>query len=120
MQKVQMTICPSNNRDADTLYNLIAEHVELTSTIHTDVWRGYNGFMAGGFAAHLTVNHSVNFVDPITQCHSNNIESCWRALRHRLSRGGIRLDSVADHICLYGFLDIFKVPWESHEILRLL
>ena len=92
MQEVQMTICSNNNRDADALYNLIAEHIELTSTIYTDVSRGYNGFMAGGFPAHLTVNHSHNFVDSITQCHSSNIESRWRALCHCFR--GVALDGT--------------------------
>lgn len=96
MNKVRMTICPDNKRDAVTLYQLIIEHVELTSTIHTDCWRGYNGLMGGGggFRAHMTVNHSVHFVDPVTNGHTNNIDSCWRSLRHRLARGGIRRDKV--------------------------
>lgn len=96
--EVRMTICPGNNRDAATLYGLIEQHVELGSTIHTDCWRGYNGLLGGGFAAHLTVNHSVNFVDPVTNVHTNNIESRWRALRHRLSRGGIRRNQIDVHL----------------------
>ena len=66
--EVRMTICPNNRRDGNTLFELITEHVELTSTIHTDAWRGYYGSVA-----HLTVNHSVHFVDPVTNCHMNNI-----------------------------------------------
>ena len=95
--EVRMTICLGNNRDAATLYDLIVEHVQLGSTIHTDYWRGYNG-LGGGFAAHLTVNHPVNFVDPITKAYTNNIESQWRALRHRLSRGGIRRHLINVHL----------------------
>ena len=40
-----MAICPNNRRDAQTLYELISEYVELSSTIH-----GYNGLLAGSFA----------------------------------------------------------------------
>ena len=97
--KVQMTICPNKRRDSNTLYDLIVEHVELTSTIHTDAWRGYYGVLAGGFAVHLSVNHSESFMGPVTNCHTNNIESCWRALSHWLSRGGIRRDDTDVYIC---------------------
>ena len=99
MNEVRMEVCPNNNRDANILYNLISQHVDLASTIHTDSWRGYNGLLAGGFAAHLRVNHSVTFVDPQTNAHTNNIELRWRALRHRLSRGGIRREQIDVHLC---------------------
>ena len=84
-KEVRMAICPNNRRDAQILYDLVSKHLELTSTIHTDAWRGYNGLFAGSFANHLTVNHSLHFVDPITHVHTNNIESHLRSLRHRRS-----------------------------------
>ena len=40
-KEVCMAICPGNQRDANTLYSLISHHMEITSTIHTDCWRGY-------------------------------------------------------------------------------
>ena len=48
--EVHMTICPWNNRDTVKLFDLI-EH-ELVSIIHSDCWRGYKGFLGGGFAVH--------------------------------------------------------------------
>ena len=57
-REVRMAVCPGNRRDATTLYDLVSQHVEPTSTIYTDCWKGYNGLLAGGFSEHLTVNHS--------------------------------------------------------------
>ena len=37
---------------------------------------------------YLTVNHSVNFVDPETGTHTNMIESTWRALKKSLPKHG--------------------------------
>ena len=76
-------------------------HVEITSTIHTDCWRGYNGLMAGGFAAHLTVNHCNHLTDPVAGIHTNTIESQWRLLHKRLTRGGIRKRDMDVHIAEY-------------------
>ena len=39
-KEVHMAIFPNNLQDPQTLYDLISEHVELTSTIHSDAWRG--------------------------------------------------------------------------------
>ena len=95
--EVRMAVCPNNRRDSNTLYQLIAEHVELTSTIQTDAWRGYYGLLADGFAAHLSVNHSENSMDLVT----SNIDSRWRTLRKRLSTAGIRRGDIDVHICEY-------------------
>ena len=79
-REVHMVVFPGNNRDASTSFDLVSQHIEPTSTIHTDCWKGYKGLMAGGFSEHLTVNHSQNFVDQRTGTHTNNIESQWHTL----------------------------------------
>jgi hypothetical protein len=65
-----------------------------------DGWKGYEGLNEIGFQ-HLTVNHSYNYVDPETWANTQTIESSWRPLRKRLSRGGITKDKLASHLCEY-------------------
>lgn len=72
-------------------------HVRDGSTIYTDCWKGYNNLTKEGFE-HMTVNHSLHFVDPDTGVDTNKIESQWRPLRRRLARGGVQKDKLAAHL----------------------
>lgn len=79
-----MVMVPS--RDAATLLPLIQRYVKPGTTIHTDGWAAYNGLPALGYTHH-TVNHSVNFVDPVTGTHTQSIEGSWYAAKRKLKRG---------------------------------
>lgn len=98
--KYRLEICPENKRDENTLLSLIQKHVATGSEIHTDCWKGYTNLEKYGYI-HKTVNHSTNFVDPDSGAYTQTIESSWRSLRARLSRGGIRQDMMIDHMCEY-------------------
>lgn len=100
--QLRLEICPNNSRNAPTLEALILKHVEPGTTIMTDGWAAYWGLERLGYN-HLDVNHSENFVDPTTWATTNKIESQWRSLRRRLSRGGVTAGNLADHLCEYLF-----------------
>jgi hypothetical protein len=42
------------------------------------MWKSYNTIpkLPQGYT-HLTVNHSQNFIDPISGCHTQNVEGMW-------------------------------------------
>ena len=75
------------DRTANTLIAIIKEHVLPGTTIYSDCWKAYSPLNKEGFS-HLTVNHSINFVDPETGTHTNTIESTWRALKKSLPKHG--------------------------------
>ena len=74
------------DRTAYTLVNIIKQHIKPGTTIISDGWRAYS---SEGFT-HLTVNHSVNFVDSDSGAHTNTIESTLRALKKSLPKNGTK------------------------------
>ena len=101
--ELRLEVCPENRRDQNTLLNLIEKHVEKGTTVMSDCWKGYNNLSSNGYE-HLTVNHSKNFVDPVTGAHTQQIESSWRQLKRRLCRGGVKKDDYGLHFAEYLWL----------------
>ena len=71
------------SRDRVTLHGLITTYVLPGTTIRTDMWRGYDGLNAIGYV-HQTVNHTRNFVNPVTgkSLHMYRYENVTR--KHQL------------------------------------
>ena len=99
--------CQDNKRDKKTLLELLNKHVSKGSVIMSDCWKGYAGLEEEGFQ-HFTVNHSEHFVDPETGAHTQTIESNWRALKRRLSRGGVRQKDLGLHFAEHLWFKIHK------------
>ena len=60
---------------AATLLPLIQQFIAPGSIIHSDKWVAYRNIAQMNVVSpyqHLTVNHSVNFVDPLTGCTTNH------------------------------------------------
>ena len=67
-----------DQRDAATLLPIISDHIVAGTTVWSDMWAAYNGIAAlPEVAAHETVNHSIQFINPATGVHTNTIESYW-------------------------------------------
>ena len=65
------------NRGAEILLPIIQSVVRPGSIVHSDEWRSYRQIQGRTGLSHRTVNHSINFVKPITGVHTQNIESYW-------------------------------------------
>ncbi|XP_071575579.1 uncharacterized protein [Temnothorax nylanderi] len=72
------------------------------TTIMSDCWRSYNCLNNEGFQ-HLTVNHSMNFVDPDTGAHTQHIERVWREVRANIPRYGTRTSHLVGYLAEYLF-----------------
>jgi ISXO2-like transposase domain len=70
------------NRNADTLEEIICSHVRSGSIIVTDGWAGYKNLNRLGYE-HKIVNHSEVFVND-EGFHTNNIEGTWNAVKNRI------------------------------------
>ncbi|VDL82932.1 unnamed protein product [Nippostrongylus brasiliensis] len=63
-------------RGVQTLERIIRRHILPGITIVSDSWRAYNNLTSlPMFYWHLFVNHRLNFVNPTTGAHTQNIES---------------------------------------------
>ena len=80
---------PVPNRSSKTLLRVIQKWIKPDSTILSDCWKSYNCLYKKGFQ-HFTVNHKMNFVDPDSGAHTQNIERCWRETRANIPRYGTR------------------------------
>ena len=72
------------------------------STIMTDCWAGYKNLQAifpEYCYAHLTVNHSRNFVDPVTGAHTQTIEAFWSVIKGRMQTQKLNRESLDKVYC---------------------
>lgn len=74
------------DRSTATLLPIIQQYVLPGTTIHSDEWAAYFVLSTQGYI-HETVNHSENFVDPVTGAHTQQIEGSWGIVKKRLRKG---------------------------------
>ncbi|KAG0436766.1 hypothetical protein DMUE_4066 [Dictyocoela muelleri] len=67
------------NRNSETLTELIGKYIKPWSIIYSDCLRGYANISK--FFTHLTVNHSLRFINKKNNVHTNTIEGNWSSLK---------------------------------------
>ena len=81
---------PVEQQDSSTLLTIIKDRILPGTTVISDCWKAYDCLQHEGYH-HLTVNHSVNFVDPSNKdIHTNTIERLWRDTKRRVPLYGRR------------------------------
>ena len=80
-------LVPVERRDRDTLLPIIRAHILPGTRVMSDLWKAYDCLKNEGYD-HLTVNHSLNFVDPDTGAHTQGIENTWWGVKRSLPRTG--------------------------------
>ncbi|XP_022161700.1 uncharacterized protein LOC111027609 [Myzus persicae] len=78
-------LVPVERRDKVTLLSLIKDWILPGTCIISDCWKAYDCLEEEGFR-HLTVNHSIQFVNLDTGAHTNNVEGMWRHAKASLSQ----------------------------------
>ena len=73
-------------RNAATLLPIIQRKVQPGSLVYTDQWAAYRRMQRVLGFNHQTVNHSVNFVDPVTGVHTQHAEINWSVAKEKFKK----------------------------------
>jgi hypothetical protein len=90
-------------RDARKLLRIIYKHCRPGTIIYSDLWKAYKNIpkLDKSFV-HYTVNHSLHFVEPGTQIHTNGIECIWGLAKSKLRKqNGIRRGLVESYVNVF-------------------
>ena len=97
-KEIFLVTVPSH--DKETLIPIIKDKIKPGTTILSDCWKTYDCLEKEDFL-HLNVNHSLNFVDPATGCHTQNIENLWWQIKRSLPDTFTRHDQLYLHLSEY-------------------
>lgn len=106
-----MFVCIVQNRNAETIKDLVYRHVHTGSKIFTDYWKGYDWLDEDANYSHEKVNHSLHFKDPETAVHTNTIEGTWSGIKRCIPSRTRTKSSIGD--------SLFCFIWKRQNIGRL-
>ena len=90
-------LVPVERRDKDTLIPIICAQILPGTCVMSDMWKAYDCLQDEGYN-HLTVNHSLNFVDPDTGAHTQRIENTWWGIKRSMPRTGMSKDLFGSYL----------------------
>ena len=80
-------LVPVEHRDKETLLPIIRTQILPGTRVMSNLCRSHDCLKDEGYE-HLTVNHSLNFVDPGTGAHTQGIENTWWGVKRSYPRTG--------------------------------
>lgn len=91
------------DRTSQTLLPIIQDRIAPNTHINSDSWKAYNSIdQLPQNYTHTTVNHTQNFVDPVTKTHTQRVERMWREVKRVKRRyEGIPHSQIDSHISEY-------------------
>jgi hypothetical protein len=95
-RRVFLAVVP--DRTLATLEDVISRHIYPGSIVHTDLWGGYSQLSKNFDYTHKTVNHSIQFVDPISHVHTNTIEGTWAGIKKCIPIRNRTKGLICDHL----------------------
>jgi ISXO2-like transposase domain len=105
-------------RNAETLLPIIRRICLPGSIINSDGWAAYPGIQKMGYEYRF-VNHRVNYVDPITGAHTQNIESYWAKQKLKIKKmKGIPRKYVQEYLYEFMWHDRFDGDNKFEKILE--
>ncbi|KAL1130585.1 hypothetical protein AAG570_011831 [Ranatra chinensis] len=103
----KMFLVAVHNRSSQTLTDCIRQWVLPGTTIYIDCWTALDRLGELGYN-HLTVNHSLHFVDPDTGTHTNTIEGMWRHIKFNTHGYGRKISNFQEYLGHYLFDRLVK------------
>jgi len=95
-------LVPVPSRGSEVLLEVIKTWIRPGTTVMSDCWKAYDFLSSEGFV-HQNVNHSMNFVDPHSGAHTQNIERIWREVRGGIPRFGRSEKHMAGYLAEFLF-----------------
>ncbi|KAG0425752.1 hypothetical protein DMUE_6012 [Dictyocoela muelleri] len=94
------------DRKATTLLPIINSEIKDKSYVVSDKWASYNNIQN---KYRDTVNHTYNFVDPISKANTQKIENMWLHLKKiKHYTYGLSLETLQEHLNVFMFFRNFK------------
>ena len=87
-------------RNAATLLPILQRCLKPGTEVHTDDWAAYHRLVGlPNVNTHQVVVHALNFVDPRTGVHTQEVESAWSQLKlGRNRRKGLRREDLQSYL----------------------
>ena len=107
------------DRRAQTLIPIIKEIIRPGTIIWDGEWSAYRNLWKN--YVHETVNHKINFVNPKTDAHTQNIESYWNKVKLKIKkRKGTFKGKIDEFITEHLFFERNegKLFWELLNLIK--